>query len=94
MILKGIQIGLANPIFKSPTANSNDTFGLDLVTMSTGAPRQRLSTDERSTSSSTILLRTNGLIVGLVRRGIIQNSIAWRGGARLPLILSEAYMLR
>ena len=33
VILKGIQIGLANPIFKSPDANSNDAFGLDLVTM-------------------------------------------------------------
>ena len=33
VILKGIQIGLANPIFKSPDANSNDAIGLDLVTM-------------------------------------------------------------
>jgi hypothetical protein len=33
VVLKGIQIGLANPIFKSPTANSNDAFGLDLVLM-------------------------------------------------------------
>jgi hypothetical protein len=31
VILKGIQIGLANPIFKSPTANSNDPVGLDLL---------------------------------------------------------------
>jgi hypothetical protein len=33
VILKGIQIGLANPMFKSPNANSNDAFGLDLVSM-------------------------------------------------------------
>jgi hypothetical protein len=33
VVLKGIQIGLANPIFKSPAANSNDAFGLDLVSM-------------------------------------------------------------
>jgi len=33
VILKGLQIGLANPMFKSPTANSNDAFGLDLVLM-------------------------------------------------------------
>ena len=33
LILKGIQIGLANPMFKSPAANSNDAFGLDLVSM-------------------------------------------------------------
>ena len=33
VILKGIQIGLANPMFKSPDANSNDAFGLDLVPM-------------------------------------------------------------
>ncbi len=33
IILKGIQIGLANPIFKSPVANSNDAYGLDLVSM-------------------------------------------------------------
>jgi hypothetical protein len=33
VILQGIQIGLANPMFKSPAANSNDTFGLDLVAM-------------------------------------------------------------
>ena len=33
VILKGLQIGLANPMFKSPTANSNDAFGLDLVSM-------------------------------------------------------------
>ena len=31
VILKGIQIGLANPMFKSPNANSNDASGLDLV---------------------------------------------------------------
>jgi hypothetical protein len=37
VILKGIQIGLANPMFKSPTANSNDAFGLDLVSMSIDA---------------------------------------------------------
>ena len=33
VILKGIQIGLANPIFKPPDANSNDAFGLDPVSM-------------------------------------------------------------
>lgn len=33
VVLKGIQIGLANPIFKSPAANSNDAFGIDLVSM-------------------------------------------------------------
>ena len=33
VILKGIQIGLANPMFKSPDANSNDAFGRDLVSM-------------------------------------------------------------
>jgi hypothetical protein len=33
VILKGIQIGLANPMFKSPDANSNDAFGLDLVSL-------------------------------------------------------------
>jgi len=33
VVLKGIQIGLANPMFKSPNANSNDAFGLDLVSM-------------------------------------------------------------
>jgi hypothetical protein len=33
VVLKGIQIGLANPMFKPPDANSNDAFGLDLVTM-------------------------------------------------------------
>ena len=37
VILKGIQIGLANPIFKSPTANSNDSTGLDIVAMSDDA---------------------------------------------------------
>ena len=37
VILKGLQIGLANPMFKSPTANSNDAFGLDLVSMPIGA---------------------------------------------------------
>ena len=37
VVLKGIQIGLANPMFKSPNANSNDAFGLDLVSMSTDA---------------------------------------------------------
>jgi hypothetical protein len=37
VILQGIQIGLANPMFKSPTANSNDTFGLDLISMSADA---------------------------------------------------------
>jgi hypothetical protein len=31
VILKGVQIGLANPLFKSPIANSNDPTGLDLV---------------------------------------------------------------
>jgi hypothetical protein len=33
VILKGIQIGLANPLFKNPDANSNDPTGLDLVSM-------------------------------------------------------------
>ena len=33
IVLKGIQIGLANPMFKSPAANSNAAFGLDLVSM-------------------------------------------------------------
>jgi hypothetical protein len=33
VVLKGIQIGLANPMFKSPNANSNDAFGADLVSM-------------------------------------------------------------
>jgi hypothetical protein len=33
VVLKGIQIGLANPMFKSPSANSNDAFGIDLVSM-------------------------------------------------------------
>ena len=33
VVLKGIQIGLATPIFKSPAANSNDAFGLDLMVM-------------------------------------------------------------
>ena len=33
IVLKGIQIGLANPMFKSSAANSNDAFGLDLVTL-------------------------------------------------------------
>jgi len=33
VILQGIQIGVANAMFKSPTANSNDAFGLDLVSM-------------------------------------------------------------
>jgi hypothetical protein len=37
VILKGIQIGLANPLFKNPDANSNDPTGLDLVTLPTDA---------------------------------------------------------
>ena len=37
VVLKGIQIGLANPMFKSPNANSNDAFGIDLVSMSIDA---------------------------------------------------------
>ena len=37
VILKGIQIGLANPLFKNPDANSNDPTGLDLVRMPTDA---------------------------------------------------------
>jgi hypothetical protein len=37
VVLKGIQIGLANPMFKSPVANSNDAFGLDLVSMPSDA---------------------------------------------------------
>jgi hypothetical protein len=37
VVLKGIQIGLANPLFKPPNANSNDAFGLDLVSMRTDA---------------------------------------------------------
>ena len=37
VILKGMQIGLANPLFKNPDANSNDPTGLDLVSMPTDA---------------------------------------------------------
>jgi hypothetical protein len=37
VILKGIQIGLANPLYKNPDANSNDPTGLDLVTLPTDA---------------------------------------------------------
>ena len=37
IILKGIQIGLANPLFKNPDANSNDPTGLDLVRIPTDA---------------------------------------------------------
>jgi hypothetical protein len=35
VVLRGIQIGLANPMFKSPDANSNDPFGLALLSMAT-----------------------------------------------------------
>ena len=33
IILKGIQLGVATPMFKSPTAGSNDVLGWNLVTM-------------------------------------------------------------
>ena len=33
VILKGIQLGVATPMFKSPTAGSNDVLGWNLVTM-------------------------------------------------------------
>ena len=70
VILKGIQIGLANPMFKSPAANSNDTFGLDLVSMpidavpetefrrATGVSRYR-SSQEQWADPRTKLARTN-----------------------------------
>jgi hypothetical protein len=37
VILKGSQIGLANPLFKNPDANTNDPAGLDLVSLQTDA---------------------------------------------------------
>ena len=44
VILKGVQIGLATPIFKSPTANSNDSVRLDLTSAcrSTRCPRRSI----------------------------------------------------
>ncbi|MED7928825.1 class I SAM-dependent DNA methyltransferase [Nonomuraea sp. LP-02] len=33
VILKGVQLGLATPLFKSPTAGSNDVLGLNLMTL-------------------------------------------------------------
>jgi hypothetical protein len=50
VILKGIQIGLANPLFKNPDANSNDPTGLDLVSMPTDATPM---TEYRYLASST-----------------------------------------
>ncbi|PSK99022.1 hypothetical protein CLV63_104246 [Murinocardiopsis flavida] len=33
VILKGVQIGVATPLFKSPTAGSNDVLGVNLMTL-------------------------------------------------------------
>ena len=52
VILKGIQIGPANPLFKKPNANSNDPTGLDLVSMSADATPM---TEYRYVSSSAYL---------------------------------------
>ena len=53
VILKGIQIGLANPLFKKPAANSNDPTGLDLVSHADGRhSRDRVQTCHRPESLS------------------------------------------
>ncbi|WP_396451261.1 class I SAM-dependent DNA methyltransferase [Actinomadura sp.] len=48
VVLKGIQLGVATPLFKSPTAGSNDVLGMNLATLAEDAvveTEYRRSTD-------------------------------------------------
>jgi hypothetical protein len=79
VVLKGIQIGLANPMFKSPMANSNDAFGLDLVSMAVDATPE---TEYRRTADISRYEATQDRWVdqksGVVRRYTEFYRLAWR----------------
>jgi hypothetical protein len=82
VILKGIQIGLANPLFKNPDANSNDPAGLDLVSMPANATPM---TEYRYVPSSAYLAAQDQWIVAeILRIGDTPSPIAWLGAARSP----------
>ena len=83
VVLKGIQIGLANPMFKPPNANNNDAFGLDLV-LCRSMLRRRPNIEEQPMFPATKPLKISGLIVDPVSGDDTRSFTGWRGDVNRP----------
>ena len=67
VILKGIQLGVATPMYKSPVAGSNSVLGWDLVTMPDDATPETSYRRAIQILSVTKLVKTIRLITSPIR---------------------------